>query len=79
MPSKPVRYGRKIWALSDASTYYCGNMQVYLGKQGDTTEKEQGMRVVKDLSVYINATGINDRTDNFLQAINWVSTCCRTT
>lgn len=32
MPSKPAKYGIKIWAACDAKTSYCFNMQVYTGK-----------------------------------------------
>lgn len=32
IPSKPAKYGIKIWAACDAKTSYCFNMQVYTGK-----------------------------------------------
>jgi len=31
--TKPRRYGMTVWALADAKSHYCGNMQVYLGKE----------------------------------------------
>ena len=65
MPSKPAKYGLKVWALCDNGTYYAGNLQVYLGKQGNSVETEQGARVVKDLTRYINGSGRNITMDNF--------------
>ena len=35
IPSKPARYGIKIFALVDAGTYYTQNMEVYVGRQPD--------------------------------------------
>ncbi len=64
MPSKPAKYGVKIWAACDARTSYAWNMQVYTGKPRDgQPEKNQGMRVVLDLT-----TGLQGHTvtcDNF--------------
>lgn len=50
MPSKPGKYGLKIWTLCDSKTFYCCNMEVYLGKHGNVPEKQQGQRVVKQLT-----------------------------
>ena len=56
MPKKPVRRGIKVWALADASNGYIANFQVYTGKQGYTTEKGLGAKVVKHLTApYINS------------------------
>ncbi|CAM4569943.1 unnamed protein product [Leuciscus chuanchicus] len=64
MPSKPAKYGIKIWAACDARTSYAWNMQVYTGKPKDgQPERNQGMRVVLDLT-----TGLQGHTvtcDNF--------------
>nr|XP_020470705.1 LOW QUALITY PROTEIN: piggyBac transposable element-derived protein 4-like [Monopterus albus] len=50
MPSKPARYGIKIWAACDAATSYAWNLQVYTGKpEGGVPERNQAMRVVLDL------------------------------
>lgn len=35
MPSKPGKYGIKIWAACDARSSYAWNMQVYTGKPID--------------------------------------------
>ncbi|KAK9304183.1 hypothetical protein QLX08_004346 [Tetragonisca angustula] len=50
MPSKPGKYGIKMWTLCDSKTFYCCNMDVYLGKHGNAPEKQQGQRVVKQLT-----------------------------
>ncbi|KAK7120985.1 hypothetical protein R3I94_020837 [Phoxinus phoxinus] len=64
MPSKPSKYGIKIWAACDSSSSYAWNMQVYTGKAADRKpEKNQGMRVVLDMT-----SGLQGHTitcDNF--------------
>ncbi|KAG1971378.1 hypothetical protein F2P79_002510 [Pimephales promelas] len=64
MPSKPGKYGIKIWAACDSSSSYAWNMQIYTGKAADRKpEKNQGMRVVLDMT-----SGLQGHTitcDNF--------------
>ena len=64
IPSKPAKYGIKIWAACDAKTSYTSNVQVYTGKLvGGAPERTQGTRVVHD-----NAQGLrghNITHDNF--------------
>ena len=51
MPNKPEKYDIKIWAACDAKSSYAWNMQVYTGKPpGGVPDKNQGMRVVLDMS-----------------------------
>lgn len=51
IPSKPAKYGIKIWTLCDSKTSYVWKLQIYTGKDpGLKAEKNQGMRVVCDLS-----------------------------
>ncbi len=51
MPSKPGKYGIKIWAACDARSSYAWNLQIYTGKAADgKSEKDQGMRVVLDMT-----------------------------
>ena len=47
IPSKPGRYGIKIWALCDAKNAYLVNAKVYLGKELGQPEINQGENVVK--------------------------------
>lgn len=65
IPSKPDRYGIKIWSLCDNGTHYVTNLQVYLGKEGPSPEQQQGARVVKQLMSHLYNTGRNVTTDNF--------------
>lgn len=58
MPSKPGKYGIKIWVLCDAKTSYVMNMQVYTGKSvGEAHEKGQGERVVLHLIKNLDLKG----------------------
>jgi len=70
MPSKPVKYGIKIWVVANCVTAYCGYMQAYLGKVGDTVERGQGARVMKDLCQHLYGTGRNITMDNFFQPVH---------
>ena len=64
IPSKPAKYGIKIWTLCDSASSYCLKAQVYTGKPPDgTREKNQGMRVVMDLTQELR--GQNVTRDNF--------------
>ncbi|KAL4008381.1 hypothetical protein ACER0C_002233 [Sarotherodon galilaeus] len=64
MPNKPAKYGIKIWAACDAKSSYSWNMQVYTGKlPGGASEKNQGMRVVLQMSEGLQ--GHNITCDNF--------------
>lgn len=65
IPSKPDRYGIKVWSMCDNGTNYACNMQVYLGKAGTSPEQQQGARVVRDLTLPLNGSGRNITTDNF--------------
>ena len=64
IPTKPAKYGIKIWTLCDSKTSYALQTQVYTGKQpGERPEKNQGMRVVNDLTQEYK--GHNVYCDNF--------------
>ncbi|KAG5866140.1 hypothetical protein JTB14_038341 [Gonioctena quinquepunctata] len=64
MKSKPDKYGMKLWALCDAANAGTHNLQVYLGKQNNSVEKNQGKRVVLDMVQHLSDEyGIT--TDNF--------------
>lgn len=50
LPSKPIKWGIKVWSLCKASTGYAYQMQVYTGrKPGAGQEKGLSHRVVMDL------------------------------
>lgn len=69
IPSKPGKYGIKVWAFCDADNYYCCNFEVYLGKLNGIAEKNQGPRVVKTLASHWYGSGRNITTDNFFTDI----------
>lgn len=69
MPSKPSKYGIKIWTLCDSKTSYVIKAQIYTGKDpGSKPEKNQGMRVVSDLTYELR--GHNITCDNFFTSYN---------
>nr|XP_023650860.1 piggyBac transposable element-derived protein 4-like isoform X2 [Paramormyrops kingsleyae] len=69
MPAKPKKYGIKIWAACDAASAYAWNMQIYTGKvKGGISEKNQGMRVVLDMTQGLS--GHNITCDNFFTSYN---------
>ncbi|XP_064867035.1 piggyBac transposable element-derived protein 4-like [Oncorhynchus nerka] len=64
IPRKPAKYGIKSWVACDAKFSYAWKMQVYTGKAaGGGPEKNQGMRVVLDLTT--GRSGRNVTCDNF--------------
>ena len=70
IPSKPGRYGIKIWALCDATNAYLYNAKVYIGKEDGVTEIGQGENVVKWLSEPVLKAGRNITTDNFFTTLS---------
>lgn len=64
IPSKPGKYGIKIWAACDAKTSYAWNLQIYTGKAASgIPEKNQGKRVVLNMTAGLQ--GHNITCDNF--------------
>lgn len=64
IPSKPHKYGIKIWCLCDASTYYAWNLEVYTGRDRNCkAEVNQGQRVALTLNNQLSCRNIT--TDNF--------------
>jgi len=55
----------KIWSMCDVSSSYLCSLQVYLGKEGDLAEQQQGARVVRDLATSMYGFDRNITTDNF--------------
>lgn len=69
IPSKPSKYGIKIWTLCDSKTSYVLKSQIYTGKElGALPERNQGMRVVSDLTTELR--GHNVTCDNFFTSYN---------
>ena len=56
MPSKPDKYGLKVWVLADSTNGYCLNFQVYTGRPlNGELDRHQAQRVVLELSNYLQS------------------------
>jgi len=65
IPSKPGKYGLKLWIMADSDSYYCADAQLYAGKVGNQPDVGQATRVVLELAASIRGSGRNITTDNF--------------
>ncbi|XP_071567686.1 piggyBac transposable element-derived protein 4-like [Temnothorax nylanderi] len=69
IPSKPAKYGIKIWWICDAENAYPLQGIIYAGKSGDVREKNQGERVVKELAAPFKGSGRNITMDNYFTTL----------
>lgn len=70
IPSKPARYGVKVWWCCDGSTSFPLNAEVYLGRQPDANrDVDQGGRVVKTMVSPWYKSGRNVVGDNFFTSV----------
>ena len=70
IPSKPGKYGIKVWEICKANTSYAWKMQICCGKNPAVgREVNQGARVVKHLVKKIEHSGRNITCDNFFTSI----------
>jgi len=60
IPSKPGKYGLKVWVCCDVDTSYVCNLELYTSKQID-----QATRVVLEMIEPWNGTGRGYTADNF--------------
>ncbi|XP_068227725.1 piggyBac transposable element-derived protein 4-like [Palaemon carinicauda] len=67
-PSKPDRYGINIWAACDAENSYLWNAEVYIGRKDEFAEREQGKRIVPQLTEGLK--GRNITCDNFFCSLD---------
>ncbi len=74
IPSKPGKYGIKLWALADVKTYYCVNLQPYIGRTGNVPERQQGQRVVLELTNMLTGSGRQIYMDNFFTSLELART-----
>ena len=44
IPLKSIKQGIKVWILADSVNGYIIDFKVYIGKEGDTVEKNLGMK-----------------------------------
>ena len=68
MPSKPDKYGMKLFLLCDCLTGYTFNGKPYLGRQGNKRNVGLVSDVVKILSSPLHFSGINITTDNWFNS-----------
>ena len=69
IPSKPCKYGIKVWMRADPHNGYCQDFQVYTGKTGNgKPEGGLGARVVKDLVAGIGGKSHIFNCDNFFSS-----------
>ncbi|CAH1997131.1 unnamed protein product [Acanthoscelides obtectus] len=71
IPSKPNKYGVKIFALVDASTSYCANLEVYVGTQPDGPFKTNNdpVSIVLRLIEPVSGTNRNLTCDNWFTSV----------
>ena len=65
--SKPAKYGVKIFTLSDANTFFTGNLEVYCGKQptGPYEVSNSPADIIEKLISHLKGTCRNLTTDNW--------------
>lgn len=71
IPSKPNKYGIKIFALVDSKRYYTSNLEVYVGQQppGPFEVSNSPSAVVQRLCEPIKGSGRNVTTDNWFTSM----------
>ncbi|XP_022160174.1 piggyBac transposable element-derived protein 4-like [Myzus persicae] len=67
IPSKPAKYGIKMFALCDAKTFYTSKIEIYVGKQppGSYEVSNSPIDIVKRLVTPIENSNRNLTTDNW--------------
>lgn len=71
IPSKPNKYGLKVYALVDAKMFYTAKMEIYVGQQpkGPFYVNTSNMFLVSRLCQPISGSNRNLTTDNFFSSI----------
>nr|CAI5866340.1 unnamed protein product [Callosobruchus analis] len=74
IPSKPNKYGIKIYALCDSKVFYTCNLEVYVGKQptGPWQLNNSPDAVVERLCEPLKGTGRNVTTDNWFSSFKLI-------
>jgi Transposase IS4 len=71
IPSKPAKYGVKIWWCCDGITSYPLNAEIYLGRQpNEQRDVDQGSRVVKTMISPWCGSGRNIVGDNLFTSVS---------
>lgn len=74
MPSKPDKYGMKIWWACDSETYYPLNGIPYIGKEGNQIAKGLATQVVEQLVQPYYNTNRNVTFDNYFTDLSLAKT-----
>jgi len=69
IPSKPAKYGIKIWWTCDAENAYPLHGIIYTGKTGNVREKHQGERIVKELAATYRGSSRNITMNNYFTTL----------
>jgi hypothetical protein len=70
MPSKPAKYGIKIFWCNDADSKYAVDAEIYVGRQpGEPVQQGLGANVVKKLTITLRNSGRNVTMDNFFTSV----------
>lgn len=71
MPSKPAKYGIKLFSLVDAASFYTKKLEIYVGKQpeGPFYQDTSTKSVVQRLIAPISGTGRNVTMDNWFTSV----------
>ena len=79
IPSKPDKYGIKLFALVDAKSFFTSNLEVYVGTQSDGPYKVSNspVDVVEQLCNGIFGTGRNITMDNWFTSYDLAQTMLR--
>ena len=64
LPSKPIRYGFKVFTLAESKTGYVWDFEVYTGKAAEAEQKHT-QKVVLRFMVPLEGKGYRVFTDNF--------------
>ena len=65
LPSKPIKWGLKVWSLCESATGYAWNLQVYTGRVAGQQERGLSYRVVMDLIEDLQGSWMKVYMDNF--------------
>ena len=69
LPSKPTKWGVKVWLLCESSTGYTWNFQVYTGRVAGQQEHGLSYRVVMQLTVDLQGSFMKVMMDNFYMGV----------
>ena len=73
LPSKPIKWGIKMWALCESDSGYACNMQMYTGKIDGQQEKGLAHRVCMDLLAPVLGTNLQVYMDNLYTSVALLS------